>query len=94
MTVRGEARTPGRVVCRDILSKVEGWYLSLVVECEPAPRSLRPGSWSRPGVETFTTLAYGPGEYVEEANDRPLATERETHRLDCRIRGQPALPDG
>jgi hypothetical protein len=31
MTARGEARTPGRVVCCDIQRKVDDWYLSLVV---------------------------------------------------------------
>jgi putative transposase len=35
MAARGEARTPGRVVCGDIQRKADGWYLSLVIECEP-----------------------------------------------------------
>jgi putative transposase len=73
MTARGEARTPGRLVCCDIQRKVDGCYLSLVVECEPHRESGDREAdldWS---VETFATLAYGPGGYGEEENDRPLA---------------------
>jgi len=49
MTARGEARTPGRVVCCDIQRKVDGWYLSLVGGVRVAPRMRRPGSRSRLG---------------------------------------------
>jgi putative transposase len=55
MRVRGEARTPGRVVCGDIQRKVDGWYLTLVVACEPhrACGDRKAGlDW---GVETFAT---------------------------------------
>src|SRR3954463_7559922 len=31
MRARGEARTPGRVVCCDLQRKADGWFLSLVV---------------------------------------------------------------
>ena len=84
MTARGEARTPGRVVCCDIQRKVDGWYLSLVVECEPhRERGDREAGldW---GVETFATLAYAPGEYAEEKNDRPLAAEQEALKTESR----------
>jgi len=84
MTARGEARTPGRVVCCDIQRKVDGWYLSLVVECEPhRERGDREAGldW---GVETFATLAYARGEYAEEENDRPLAAEQEALNTESR----------
>jgi putative transposase len=77
MTGRCVARTPGRVVCCDIQRKVDGWYLSLVVECEPHCESGDREAGLDWGVETFATLAYGPGEYAEEENDRPLAAEQE-----------------
>jgi len=35
MQVRGEARTPGDVKACSIMRKVDGWYLSLVIACEP-----------------------------------------------------------
>jgi len=45
------------------------------------------------GVETFATLAYAPGEYAEEENDRPLAAEQEALKTESRalskaLRGQ------
>ena len=36
------------------------------------------------GVETFATLAYAPGEYAEEENDRPLAAEQEALKTESR----------
>lgn len=77
MQARGEARTPGRVVCADIQRRPDGWFLSLVVECEPHRE--RTGDqvagldW---GVETFATLAYAPGVYAAVENDRLLAQEQ------------------
>jgi len=35
MDARGDARTPGKVVSCDIMRKVDGRFLSLVIECEP-----------------------------------------------------------
>ena len=35
MRARGEARTPGQVVCSDVMRKADGWHLSLVLACEP-----------------------------------------------------------
>src|SRR5919199_4585358 len=34
---RGEARTPGKVVCADVQRKADGWYLSFVVAFGPHP---------------------------------------------------------
>jgi putative transposase len=84
MTARGEARTPGRVVCCDIQRKVDGWYLSLVVECEPHRECGDREAGLDWGVETFATLAYAPGEYAEEQSDRPLAEEQEALKIESR----------
>jgi putative transposase len=84
MDARGEARTPGRVVSADIQRKVDGWFLSLVIECEPHREMgyLEAGlDW---GVETFATLAYAPGEYDGFENDRPLADEQEALKIEQR----------
>ena len=75
---RGEARTPGKVVCADMQRKADGWYLSLVVACEPHRE--RTGDeiagldW---GVETYATLCHGPFRFEEVDNDRFLAQERD-----------------
>jgi len=61
MDARGDARTPGKVVSCDITRKADGWFLSLVIECEPHREcgSLEAGlDW---GVETFATIASAPG---------------------------------
>lgn len=84
MDARGEARTPGQVVNCDIMRKADGWFLSLVVACEPHREcgSLEAGlDW---GVETFATLAYAPGEYDAFANDRLLNAEAEALRTEQR----------
>lgn len=78
MRARGEARTPGRVVCADIQRKTDGWLLSMVVECEPHRE--RTGDavagldW---GVETMATLCTGPMQFAELENDRLLAQEQD-----------------
>lgn len=75
---RGEARTPGRVICCDIQRKADGWFLSLVVACEPHRE--RTGDlvagldW---GVETFATLCHGPHQFSQVPNDRLLAQEQD-----------------
>jgi len=77
MPARGEARTPGRVVCGDIQRKADGWYLSLVIACEPhRARGEREAGldW---GVATLATLAYAPDEYEGFENDRHLAAEQD-----------------
>ena len=76
MQARGEARTPGRIVCADVMRKVDGWFLSLVVECEPHREQTSQREcgldW---GVLTFSTMAYGLDEVVEFPNDRLLNQE-------------------
>lgn len=71
MRARGEARTPGRVVCADIQRKADGWFLSLVVECEPhrerTGNAIAGLDW---GVETLATLCTGPMQFSEIENDR------------------------
>jgi putative transposase len=78
LRARGEARTPGRVVCADIQRKADGGFLSLVVECEPHRE--RTGDavagldW---GVETMATLCHGPMQFSELENDRRLVEAQE-----------------
>lgn len=84
MAARGEARTPGRVVCGEVRRKANSWFLSLVIECEPhRERGDREAGldW---GVETFATLAYGPGDFAAFKNDRPLAAEQENLKAEQR----------
>jgi putative transposase len=82
---RGEARTPGRIAACSVMRKADGWHLPLVVAC--APHRERTGEkeagldW---GVETFATLAYGPGEHDAFANDRLLAEEQDRPREEQR----------
>jgi len=76
----GEARTPGWDVCCGSMREADRWFMSLVVACEPHREcgDLEAGlDW---GVETFATLAYGPGEYDAFANDRLLNSEQEALR--------------
>jgi putative transposase len=84
MAARGEARTPGRVVCGDIQRKADGWYLSLVIECEPPRERGEAEAGLDWGVETLATLADGPGEYDACENDRPLADEQDALTADQR----------
>jgi len=84
MTARGEARTPGRIVCGDIQRNVDGWYLSLVVACAPHRDCGDRQAGLDWGVETFATLAYAPGEYAEEENASPLAAEQEALKAEGR----------
>lgn len=84
MTARGEARTPGRIVCADIMHKIDGWYLSIVVECEPHRERGEREAGLDWGVETFATLAYDPFTFVEFENDRPLSSEYEALKTEQR----------
>ena len=78
MTARGEARTPGELVCADVQRRAEGWFLSLVVSCEPhrerMGESIAGLDW---GVETYATLCTGPMQFGEIENERFLAVEQE-----------------
>ena len=84
MTARGESRTPGRVVCGDVQRKVDGWHLSLVIECEPHRECGASECGLDWGVETFATLAYAPGEYAAFENDRLLNGEQEALKVEQR----------
>jgi putative transposase len=70
MTARGEARTPGRVVCCDLQRKADGWYLSLVVECEPHRESgdtgkpVSTGAWRLSPRSPVTTVSINCGVNV------------------------------
>ncbi|PWC40145.1 RNA-guided endonuclease TnpB family protein [Azospirillum sp. TSO35-2] len=76
MEARGEARTPGRIVCADVQRKTDGWFLSLVVEGEPhRARTADRECGLDWGVETFATLAYGPDAFAAIANDHHLNAE-------------------
>jgi len=76
MAARGEARTPGRIVCADVQRKADGWFLSLVVACEPHRERIADREcgldW---GVETFATLAYAPTDCDAIPNERLLNAE-------------------
>lgn len=90
---RGQARTPGRIVCCDIQRRagLDGeWYASIVVACEPHRERLSAAEgggrmagldW---GVESFATLAYGPGDYETVENDRLLLQETEALKQEQR----------
>jgi putative transposase len=76
--LRGEARTPGRPVACAIQREADGWYLSLVLACEPHRERVGDQQagmdW---GVETFLTLAYADGVYDAVANERFLKSGEE-----------------
>jgi len=85
MRARGEARTPGTVVCADVQRRVGGWSLSLVVACEPhrerTGEAVAGLDW---GVETYATLCTGPMRFDAVENDRFLAVEQEALKEDQR----------
>jgi putative transposase len=93
MDARGEARTPGQVVRCDIMRKAAGWFMSLVVACEPHREcgNLEAGlDW---GVEALATIAHAPGAYDAFENDRLLNAEAEAlkveqRRLSTALRGK------
>lgn len=78
MAARGEARTPGRVVRADVMRKVDGWFLSLVVECDPHRERGEMECGLDWGVETFATIAHDPFDFAEFPNDRIYAGAQET----------------
>ena len=84
MEARSDIRTPGRVVCADIMRKCDGWYASIVIECEPHREhgDLEAGlDW---GVETLATLGYDLDECAEFENDRPYNAEKEALKTEQR----------
>jgi len=81
---RGEARTPGRIVNCDIMHKADGWFMSLVVECEPHRECGTREAGLDWGVETFATIGYAPGEYGAFKSDRLLTAEAEALKAEQR----------
>ncbi|MBO9427903.1 RNA-guided endonuclease TnpB family protein [Sulfitobacter sp. R18_1] len=73
--IRGEARTPGRPKVCSITRKSDGWWASVVLECEThreiAPDA-RPALGLDWGVETYATLAWG----VESSEAQEVKNER------------------
>jgi len=51
-----DARTPGKVVSCDIMRKADGWFLSLVIECEPTGSAQPLGSGTGLGRRTRNFL--------------------------------------
>ena len=84
MSARGEARTPGKVISADIMRKVDGWFLSLVIECEPHRECGDREAGLGLGRRDLRTLAYGPGEYAAFPNERPLNAETEALKAEQR----------
>lgn len=70
ITVRGQARTQGRVVACDVMRRVDGWFVSIVIECEPTRKGGERVCGMDWGVETFLTLAYGEDDFDSVENDR------------------------
>ena len=84
MEARGEARTPGEVVCCDVQRRADGWWLSLVVACEPhreAGTGVVGIDW---GVETYATTCTGPMRFGAVENERFGAAEAEALREEQR----------
>jgi putative transposase len=80
MVARGVARTPGDVVCGDVQRKADGWWLSLVLACEPhreAGTGVVGIDW---GVETYATTCTGPMQFGAVENERFGAAEAEALR--------------
>jgi putative transposase len=93
MQARGAARTPGTIKRVDIMRKSDGWYASLVVECEPHREKGELECGMDWGVETLLTMAYGEDDYDAVANERFLRTGEddliEAQRALCRaLRGK------
>lgn len=82
---RGEARTPGRVVCCEVQKKADGWFLSLVVACEPwRERTVDREAGLDWGTETFATLGYDLDEVETIPNPRNFQAEKEALAEDGR----------
>ena len=84
MAARGEAKTPGKVVCCDIQRRSDGWFMSLVLACEPH-RECGIGvvgiDW---GVETYATTCTGPMRFGAVENKRFGAAQAEALREEQR----------
>jgi len=73
---RGRTSYVGQITTVTIRRHAGLWFASIVVESEPrrtAGEGVAGLDW---GVETFATLAYGSGDYVQIANDRLFAQQQ------------------
>lgn len=84
---RGEARTPGEVKACSIMRKVDGWFLSLVVACEPH-REVNADAHEigalDSGNETWMTIGRDLDDFEEIPNERFWQQEREAIHEDQR----------
>lgn len=56
---RGCARTPGRILCADVQRTGDGWFLSLVIECDSVRLAGTKAAGFDWGVSTFLSIAEG-----------------------------------
>ena len=86
MSARGEARTPGEVVCADIQRKANGWHpasssrASRTASARATPSRVSIGVWRR-----MPRSAYGPFQFEEIENDRFLAAEQNSLKAEQRV---------
>ncbi|EPX84745.1 RNA-guided endonuclease InsQ/TnpB family protein [Salipiger mucosus] len=82
MQIRGKARTQGAPKTCTITKKIDGWYASVVIECQPRrdhdqdAHDAMTMDW---GQETYATLVWGieDDEYEELANERFWQSEKD-----------------
>ncbi len=73
--IRGKARTPGQPKTLSITRKADGWWASVVLDCEPhrdIHEDARPAVGLDWGVETYATLAWG----IEDTQVEEMENER------------------
>ena len=80
MKVRGQVRTHNGILCAgriggpilgcSIIKRADGWYMSVVLDLEPAREGGTKEVGVDWGVETYLTCAYGAGDYASIENDR------------------------
>ena len=80
MQVRGQIRTNNGILCSgriggpvlgcSIVKRADGWYMSVVLDLEPAREGGDKSVGVDWGVETYLTCAYGAGDYDAVENDR------------------------
>lgn len=87
MQARGEARTPGQIKGCSIMRKVDGWFLSLVVACDPH-RQIDDDAHEigavDSGNETWMTIGRSLDDFEEIPNERFWQEARDAIREDQR----------
>ena len=87
MQARGRARTPGEVKTCAIMRKCDGWFLSLVVACEPH-REVDADAHAigavDSGNETWMTIGRSPDDFETIENERFWQAARDEIRADQR----------